>query len=677
MDSFPLDDKVRKSTIETFRRTLEGQYAFLDMASVGSTIDQGKWDVPDVDLRKVLKEAESKAYKNDREFHDEMALVFRLVGDAHTGYRSGCYHSAFSFYHPWSYNVLVSTTTGQQHVQLGSLTSTDTAYTGKVSEAIGRAPADLIGWTITSIDGEAPVTWIMKFADSKVGLAKDAQIRFNRATARLGVNPDGSIRSSAGPVSLSSGMEAPPKPTRHIVVQSPDGKETLDLQVPWLAKKSASTPTFVDAASFYSNVCLAQNAGFESLALDVDVSRVDITKEELIPAATTLIYPNTTENSYGNGYPKTVHSGELTSFYMIDETTGVASVPTFSNGGDEEKCKARIKDPGAVAAIGTGGPAGPTFFCFIMEMNDGYQALKAAGAQKLILDWTDNGGGWGDLGFATVALLFPDVVRDQARFRMSPFAEALFKDAFEKDLNQTEPLTMFGPANFLDPKTGSIPLPEDAERLFLSSEAGRTETYGQYSGRYSDLVSIVDGGGIFDDTREHNTWNATGIAKPTQPLFPVQNVILMTNGLCGSTCAHAARLAVDHVGIRSLVKGGLANSKPFTFSTFPGGNVVDIPQIFTDLQKLGLDKHELAPQPFLNRVSMWRVNAGVGYSKRQDLPAEYAYAPADCRMDITEETFFPPNSWRAAIPYFEGCRGGSTPTPTPTPDKCKPLIMQE
>lgn len=82
---------------------------------------------------------------------------------------------------------------------------------------------------------------------------------------------------------------------------------------------------------------------------------------------------------------------------------------------------------------------------------------------------------------------------------------------------------MFGPANFLDPKTGLPPLSTDIDRLFLSPQAGRDETYGAYTSRYSELVSIVDGGGIFNASRPHNTWNATGIPPPTVPLFPVES----------------------------------------------------------------------------------------------------------------------------------------------------------
>ncbi|KAJ3283056.1 hypothetical protein HK104_010575 [Borealophlyctis nickersoniae] len=212
---------------------------------------------------------------------------------------------------------------------------------------------------------------------------------------------------------------------------------------------------------------------------------------------------------------------------------------------------------------------------------------------------------------------------------------------------------MFGPANFENPKTQNALTSKDVNIILDTHK----EAYGKYTSNYTGRVNIIDGGAIVSEKREHNVWNATGIVKPTRAMWPVEDVVLLTNGLCGSTCAHAARLASDEVGIRVIVKGGTLHSRPFTFSAFPGGNVVDVPQLFDDLVKLNLHHHPLAPQPFIHAIDRWRVNAGVGYSKRKDLPAEYAYKAADCKVEIDEETFFPPGAWKAVAKVMRsGCR---------------------
>ncbi|KAJ3154202.1 hypothetical protein HDU86_004746 [Geranomyces michiganensis] len=692
LSSFPLDEKIRESTLDTIKKTVEGEYAFTDMAAVASKMDGGKWTLKDVDLYKFFKEAATKKYKSEKEFFDELNYTFRQLGDAHTGIRHACFHSEFSFYQPWGFDVLVDAKTGKQYVRLAAENPTAASLGPQVAadlfatveKAIGRNPTTLRGWKVLMIDGKDAVEFIKDVANSDYGVAKDGQTRFNRAAGFLYVANDGSVTKGFGPASLRNNLETPASGKRTLKLQSPDGKEELVVVVPWVARrKNSKTPvTYTDSTSFYSNVCLAQKETLERRGFSVQTTKdfQEDAREFIVSLESSAAFPNNTENFFGNGYPHLVRKGDYASFMMLDAETGVSTLPTFSSdkpdgpfGPSATACRATLGDKDVTANIGTGGPAGWNFYCFIKEIYDGLHLLKKSGAKRMILDWTANGGGWGDLGFAHAAVMFPHIVRDSARFRMTPLMSKFIEKAFELDLNSTTPLTMFGPANFLDPKTQKAPLPSDAKRLFLDPKVGRSETYGGYTSRYSELINIVDGGGIFDETQKHNVWDAIGVKKPSEPIWPKENVMLLTEGYCGSTCAHGARMLVDEVGVRSTVKGGFAGSKPFSFSAFPGGNVLDIDQLFSDPGKIDMADYELTPQPFLANIVMWRVNVGVGYSKRKDLPAEYAYKAADCRIDLTEETFFPANTWKAAAATFKGCSGGDKPTyPTEPTDPTDP-----
>ncbi|KAI8821275.1 uncharacterized protein EV422DRAFT_578156 [Fimicolochytrium jonesii] len=676
LNTFPINKDIQKSTTETVRRAIDGWYAFTDMASVASKIDGGVWDLKDVDLRKSLKAISTKNYKHEKDFHDDLTFLLRQLGDAHTGYRSLCFHSAYSYYQPWGFDVIVDSKSGKQYVRLAENPAPAAAAGAlweNVKKAAGYDPAKYSGWTVKKIDGDDAISYIKKFSDTQVGTVKDRGTRFNVAVQRVTVLQTGAIRKTFGAVTVSSSMEAPAKGSRKYTLVSPEGK-TVTIDAPWFARHGALAKPYTDAKSFYTNNCLVApetsltrrdtDSDTGVILNDLDFRSGDNVLENAAPINSALKpFPNTTENAFGNGYPKLLKAGEFGSYHLLDAETGVQTLPTFSSdpadgpfGPTAQKCLASLNDPEATANIGTGGPAGPNFYCFIKEIHAGLTLLKKAGAKKVILDWTNNGGGWGDLGTAHVVVMFPNVPRDTARFRSTPFFNTVIKAAFKLDLNLTTPLTMFGPGNFIDPKTHYPPKPSDVDRIFLNPKNGRTETYGKYTSKYSDLISIVDGGAIFDETQRHNVFNVTGIPKPTKPLWDPKNVILLTNGFCGSTCAHGARLAVDHVGIRSVVKGGVAGSKPFSFSSFPGGNVVDIDQIFHDPAVLGLAANPLTPQPFKNAVSLMRVNAGVGYSDRKDLPAEYARKTADCRIEITEKTINPAFAWKEAAKKFQGCK---------------------
>ncbi|KAI9099300.1 hypothetical protein DFS34DRAFT_63273 [Phlyctochytrium arcticum] len=664
LDLHPLDKPVRDATIDTLYKAIDGQYSFTDMASVASTIDGGKWDLKDVDLRAQLNAFRTKEFKNDREFHDSLFNLFNALGDAHTGYRSTCYHSIFSFQHPFVYTTLVGKD-GKQFVKISNLLNARaTAWHDKIKAAIGVETKSLLNYTITEIDGKDAVQWLKDFAQSVVGTSKDNQTRFNLATSNTFVDASGAIQTNIGGAS-SLGGKPIPAPSRKLTVVSPDGKDTKTIDVPFMASIGArgANLKFTDAQSYYQNACLAKPAASKAKRAELEMFTVDKAAKEFsaleVDSTTETIQA---EGILADGFPKRINItyANYASFYMIDEETGVAAIPTYdSSDPADASCEKRIQDPLATAAIGTGGPAGAPFFCFIQEIHEGVSALKKAGAKRLILDYASNGGGWGDLGFFSIASMFKNVPRDDATFRITPLLRKLFTAAFTKDLNETTPLTMFGPANFVDTKTGLSLTSADLDRLVLNTNK---QTFGQYTSEYSQFFSIVDGGAIADPKRPHNTWNATGIPFPTENLFEPKNVAILSTGYCGSTCAHAARLAVDHVGVRVFVKGGYAGAAPFSYTSFPGGNVVDIPQLFDDLKRIDLQDDELSPQPFKHNVALWRVNAGVGHSVPRDLPAEYDYAPAECRMDITEDTYTPPGGWKQAAEWLKSGCGNTPPT---------------
>ncbi|KAJ3277835.1 hypothetical protein HK104_002935, partial [Borealophlyctis nickersoniae] len=231
LDSFPLDKKVRDATVDTLYKATDGQYAFTDMASIQSRIDGGQWDLKDVDLRASLKSMGKKSYKTDRAFHDELNAMYRALGDAHTMYTNFCYHRAFNFRHPWLYRVVVKD--GKQIVQLADLLApNDAVWAAKIQAAIKVHPKDLVGYTVTSIDGQEPVAWVKREGDLFAGLAKDSQTRFNQVTSRQGVAIDGSITTAVGIATSRTRVAIPTESTRRLTLLSPDGKKTLRIAVP-------------------------------------------------------------------------------------------------------------------------------------------------------------------------------------------------------------------------------------------------------------------------------------------------------------------------------------------------------------------------------------------------------------------------------------------------------------
>ncbi len=85
---------------------------------------------------------------------------------------------------------------------------------------------------------------------------------------------------------------------------------------------------------------------------------------------------------------------------------------------------------------------------------------------------------------------------------------------------------------------------------------------GGISGNYSHLIAL--------DTANNDDCGVPPVVF-TSPLFDPSNVIFLSRGFCGSTCALFAHMLSDGHGVRTIAVGGYNESAPMTFRSFPGG----------------------------------------------------------------------------------------------------------
>ncbi|KAK4982197.1 hypothetical protein LTR66_009415 [Elasticomyces elasticus] len=263
----------------------------------------------------------------------------------------------------------------------------------------------------------------------------------------------------------------------------------------------------------------------------------DSDKGYVVPHPTPRGHPGSTLPSTGPpSYPSPVlrHHNDLLRAYYLDEDeyqdTAVLQLPTFKMDGEAPK----------------------EISLTAKEFID--QAI-AMGKKRLIIDLSGNGGGDINVGFNIFRLLFPrENIETRTRFRATEFIYLLgkvFSSDQARDKYENFPLDL--------PLAAYLAVTPDQERSFGSWE----ELYGS-GGNEETLLSEMYASFNFssastesDPIEGYGTVVQTHVAQP----FSTENIVMMTDGYCASTCAILADL-LQGQGVRSIVFGGRPRHAP-------------------------------------------------------------------------------------------------------------------
>ena len=126
------------------------------------------------------------------------------------------------------------------------------------------------------------------------------------------------------------------------------------------------------------------------------------------------------------------------------------------------------------------------------------------------------------------------------------------------------------------------------------------------------------------------------------PPWPAQNIAILTNGYCGSTCALTSRLLQEDFEVRQVAVGGYAD-QPMAFSEFAGGQVYQHSSLVSAAFRVEALNESYVPQSFKSNAAL-SFTVREAYSKtKPNVPLEFDYTPATFRIDLTKENLFKPN----------------------------------
>ncbi|KAJ6129262.1 peptidase S41 family protein [Penicillium capsulatum] len=297
------------------------------------------------------------------------------------------------------------------------------------------------------------------------------------------------------------------------------------------------------------------------------------------------------------------------------------------------------------------------------------QKAKSAGKKKLIIDLSFNRGGTIAVGLDLFRLFFPNKeLLTETRFRAHETMDLIGKAlAHEKVNPDTDAVyDSFTVAGILSPH----------QKKFDSW----SDIYGPHKEQGSSMSSLVTQMNFTLESIRNKSIRGYGPVKlnETEPPFAADDILIVTNGVCGSTCTIFSELMKYQAGVKSLAFGGRPRTgKMQTLGSTKGQMVMAANTIELSLKKAnGLaanstrDGHpvlseterkrlkELTPLPFdnltISGLDGLNLNFVNGYRPdHDDTPLQFIYEPAECRLFFTAENILhPETTWRAAAHAF-------------------------
>ncbi|KAK7472783.1 hypothetical protein VKT23_000890 [Stygiomarasmius scandens] len=127
------------------------------------------------------------------------------------------------------------------------------------------------------------------------------------------------------------------------------------------------------------------------------------------------------------------------------------------------------------------------------------------------------------------------------------------------------------------------------------------------------------------------------VAPPDEGLFAPENVVIISNGRCASSCSLFSITMSKLEGVKTVVVGG-KQGVPQQYCGTVGGQSTDFSMIDTEVKSAKLKNHTLAPPDLLSNIVQgitWRLGFGLD---DKDEPEEWQDHPADINYPLTAET---------------------------------------
>ncbi|KAF8069164.1 hypothetical protein FPV67DRAFT_1448960 [Lyophyllum atratum] len=564
------------------------------------------------DLLADLARIRHQSYKSDYDLHIDLSRTLKRLNDGHCVWINRCYDSAFVNYLPIPL-ALLSAPDGTQsvHITPEAFNVAKVEFPDQIQVWQDALPGPLKG-KLESLSG-AKVLYINGRPPFDAVNA-NAQITGSYQSFATRQNSFfSSYAAAAAGWTYSMGnfaQQALPLDDNVILTiqrVNHTGHETIVL--PYRSRMGAIKP-FTDAKSYLANNCRAvpgtngediygvSTAKFspserpvakfqQQPAVSADVARkhpIDVILDTS-PLSDVVLPPVLVPS-----LPAVPGSRNAAQFYLLkDGKTGVLALGSFSDS---------------------------DYFPFLDSLLTGLQSLKSQGATQLVVDVTNNGGGF--ICAAHIAgpksTTVPQAGLD-TETRDGPLAQLIVKQIVNNNADPDLQL-LYNPLQWNDANNQQLAANNDWLQPPVQKVInGRLDAFSQKLGQECQPTGFPD-------------------QVPDVALFDPKKVVIVSNGRCASSCSLFSITMSKLEGAKTVVVGGQKGTQQQYCGTV-GGQSTDFSTMDTEIKTTHLKNNTLAPPDLLvNGVQgiTWRLGFGLTDPAQ---PEEWQDHPADLNLPLT------------------------------------------
>ncbi|KAI1146194.1 hypothetical protein F4825DRAFT_441452 [Nemania diffusa] len=323
----------------------------------------------------------------------------------------------------------------------------------------------------------------------------------------------------------------------------------------------------------------------------------------------------------------TVGGGYLSGYFLRASSIAVLSIPSFDEYGD-------------------------SIDSFRSTVQEFIQQARAAGMTKVVIDAQQNVGGQPLLAIDTFQSFFPNV---------QPFAGSRMRAHYAADVMGDTDTGFWESQGIDDPYYDSLAASEWVVTDRIDAATGQSfhswsEFYGpnNYNGdTFTNVQRYNTSNWLFnyESTDESANFTIPSPVAKASPPFAASDIIILSDGICDSSCALFMELMHHEAGVRTVAVGGQPRSGPMQApSGSRGAREYDIDVLDENINfaQLVLQSQNSPNATFLpnrteaNDVFILYANINLRDQVRrgQTTPLQFAYLPADCRIYFTPQTVY-------------------------------------
>ncbi|KAJ8112158.1 hypothetical protein OPT61_g5418 [Boeremia exigua] len=612
LTSVPFNSAVASRFIAYWNETLQFQTTLAYLKNPPEGYQQPKVDF-EAELRRIQQRVDAGAYNNQYDFEADIQLLTYALKDGHVALNAGIL-SAFSFGSP--YEIISASIDGKQAPKIYM---TDDLLPEEASQPWTPSP-------VATINGTEVNEFISRYAALNSWGYVEPHAEWNDLMSHPTLDIQGGLTTFSGSGTFYPGD--------NLTFTFENG---TSLDTVWIAiynEPANATGPLTTGGDFYNYFVLGLIPASYELVTSPEESTGKSGPVQMAPG-------NWSQASYG-AFPEdpdivqydlgVFYSGLVTGYYYEDISTGILSLPSF--------------DP----VPETIGNWSKTVSYFIGN-------ASSAGVEKIVIDLQRNSGGTPLLAYTTFKSFFPDLVPfGGSRRRSFDMANVLGSATTEwweslNESNETDQFTKYDSAanewvltNRINAVTG---------KNFSSSSEYQGPIKAE--GDEFSLVQQYDLANPTFDTAAFDEWipvmylpDQGGLTFPEQAFRPDQ-IVLLTDGLCGSTCSLFVEL-MTQAGVKTVVVGGRPAKGPMqaasgtrgarSYDTYTLDSDMSYARSIDDIVETNVNAtiSEIRDSAIFVKYAAFNLRDQI--RQADTTPLQFKYEAADCRIYYTLDNIY-------------------------------------